>query len=144
LTAAHVLAGRDGVRVKLASGEWRSARVARIDQAGDVAALMIDGEPGQPVRAAPALPRQGQAIAAIGSPNGLDFSMSAGIVSRHGQVGGLMGEAPMLQIAAPIIGGNSGGPVFNGRGEAVGLVSHGTGPFNQAVPIGRALAVAGL
>jgi S1-C subfamily serine protease len=145
LTAAHVLAGRDGVRVKLASGEWRSARGARIDQVRDVAALMIDGEPGQPVRVAPALPRQGQAIAAIGSPNGLDFSMSAGIAGRHGQVGGLMGEAPMLQIAAPIIGGNSsGGPVFNGRGEAVGLVSNGTGPFNQAVPIGRALAVAGL
>ena len=120
--------------------------VLRTFQANDPArqGLKIGGQAGQPVRAAPALPRQGQAIAAIGSPNGLDFSMSAGIVSRHGQVGGLMGEAPMLQIAAPIIGGNSGGPVFNGRGEAVGLVSHGTGPFNQAVPIGRALAVAGL
>ena len=144
LTAAHVLAGRDGVRVKLASGEWRSARVARIDQVRDVAALMIDGEPGQPVRVAPALPRQGQAIAAIGSPKGLDFSMSAGIVSRYGQVGGLIGAAGMLQIDAPIAGGNSGGVVVNGRGEAVGLVSHSAGPFTQAVPIGRALAVAGL
>ena len=47
LTAAHVLAGIEGVRVKLASGEWRSARVARIDQVRDVAALLIDGEPGQ-------------------------------------------------------------------------------------------------
>ena len=116
LTAAHVLAGIEGVRVKL----------------------------GQPVRVAPALPRQGQAIAAIGSPKGLDFSMSAGIVSRHGQVGGLIGAADMLQIDAPIAGGNSGGVVVNGRGEAVGLVSHSAGPFTQAVPIGRALAVAGL
>ena len=106
------------------------------------AALLIDGEPGQPVRVAPALPRQGQAIAAIGSPKGLDFSMSAGIVSRHGQVGGLIGAAGMLQIDAPIAGGNSGGVVVNGRGEAVGLVSHSAGPFTQAVPIGRALAVA--
>ena len=144
LTAAHVLAGIEGVRVKLASGEWRSARVARIDHVRDVAALLIDGEPGQPVRVAPALPRQGQAIAAIGSPKGLDFSMSAGIVSRHGQVGGLIGAAGMLQIDAPIAGGNSGGVVVNGRGEAVGLVSHSAGPFTQAVPIGRALAVAGL
>ena len=127
LTAAHVL-----------------ARVARIDHVRDVAALLIDGEPGQPVRVAPALPRQGQAIAAIGSPKGLDFSMSAGIVSRHGQVGGLIGAAGMLQIDAPIAGGNSGGVVVNGRGEAVGLVSHSAGPFTQAVPIGRALAVAGL
>ena len=142
LTAAHVLAGIEGVRVKLASGEWRSARVARIDHVRDVAALLIDGEPGQPVRVAPALPRQGQAVAAIGSPKGLDFSMSAGIVSRHGQVGGLIGAAGMLQIDAPIAGGNSGGVVVNGRGEAVGLVSHSAGPFTQAVPIGRALAVA--
>jgi len=80
----------------------------------------------------------------IGSPKGLDFSMSAGIVSRHGQVGGLIGAAGMLQIDAPIAGGNSGGVVVNGRGEAVGLVSHSAGPFTQAVPIGRALAVAGL
>jgi serine protease Do len=143
LTAAHVLDGMEGVRVKLASGEWRSARVEHIDPAGDVAALLIDGEPGQPVRVAPALPRQGQGIAAIGSPNGLDFSMSAGLVSRYGQQGGLIGPADMLQIDAPITGGNSGGVVVNGRGEAVGLVSYSAGPFTQAVPIGRALALAG-
>lgn len=64
--------------MKLASGEWRSPRVVRIDQVRDVAALLIDGEPSRPVRVAPALPRQVQAVAAIGSPNGLDFSMSAG------------------------------------------------------------------
>lgn len=142
LTAAHVLDGMEGVRVKLASGEWRSARVERIDPAGDVAALLIDGEPGQSVRVAPALPRQGQAIAAIGSPKGLDFSMSAGIVSRYGQQGGFIGPAGMLQIDAPITGGNSGGVVVNGRGEAVGLVSYSAGPFTHAVPIGTALAVA--
>jgi len=142
LTAAHVLADMEGVRVKLASGEWRSARIEHIDPTGDVAALLIDGQSGQPVRVAPALPRQGQAIAAIGSPKGLDFSMSVGIVSRHGQSGGFIGTAGMLQIDAPIAGGNSGGVVVNSRGEAVGLVSYSAGPFTQAVPIGRALAVA--
>lgn len=144
LTAAHVLAGIEGVRVKLASGEWRSARVARIDQVRDVAALLIDGEPGQPVRVAPALPRQGQAVAAVGAPNGWAFSLSAGIVSRYGEASGMFQALPMMQIDAPITGGNSGGPVFNARGEAVGMVSFGKGAFNQAVPIGRALAVAGL
>ena len=48
----------------------------------------------------------------------------------------------MLQIAAPIIGGNSGGPVFNARGEAVGMVSFGKQAFNQAVPIGRVMELA--
>ncbi len=55
----------------------RSARVARIDQVRDVAALLIDGEPGQPVRVAPALPRQGQAVAAIRSPMVSALSRSA-------------------------------------------------------------------
>ena len=49
LTAAHVLAGIEGVRVKLASGEWRSARVARNDQVRDVAALLIDGRTGKEI-----------------------------------------------------------------------------------------------
>lgn len=50
---------------------------------------------------------------------------------------------PMMQIDAPVSGGNSGGPVFNTRGEAVGMVSFGKGAFNQAVPIGQVLEVAG-
>ena len=50
----------------------------------------------------------------------------------------------MMQIAGPIIGGNSGGLVFNARGEAVGMVSHGKETFNQAVPIGRVLDVAAI
>ncbi|MFC7436572.1 hypothetical protein ACFQNJ_18870 [Hydrogenophaga bisanensis] len=66
----------------------------------------------------------------------------------------------MLQVAVPLLGivvsGDTGPPwagsassaltvlQVNGRGEAVGLVSHSAGPFTQAVPIGRALAVAGL
>jgi serine protease Do len=49
----------------------------------------------------------------------------------------------MMQIDAPVTGGNSGGPVFNTRGEAVGMVSFGKGAFNQAVPIGQVLEVAG-
>lgn len=142
LTAAHVVAGIEGVRVKLASGQWRSARLLRVDQVRDVAALRFEGSPGQPMRVAPALPRQGRPVAAIGSPEGLDFSISAGVVSRYGQQGGLIGEADMMQIDAAIVGGNSGGPVVNGRGEAVAIVSYSAGPFTQAVPMPRALAVA--
>ena len=108
----------------------------------DVALLRIEGEPGQPVRPAPALPRQGEAIAAVGAPNGWDFSLSAGIVSRYGEASGMFQAQPMMQIAAPVTGGNSGGPVFNVRGDAVGMVSFGKGGFNQAVPIGRVLEVA--
>lgn len=88
------------------------------------------------------MPRQGQAIAAVGAPNGWGFSLSAGIVSRYGEASGMCQTQPMMQIDAPVTGGNSGGPVFNARGEAVGMVSFGKGAFNQAVPIGRVLDVA--
>lgn len=77
-TAGHVLSGTEAVRVKLASGEWRQARVAGVDPSLDVALLRIEGELGRPVTPAPAMPRQGQAIAAVGAPNGLGFSPSAG------------------------------------------------------------------
>lgn len=142
VTAGHVLSGTEAVRVKLASGEWRPARVAGVDPSLDVALLRIEGEPGRPVTPAPAMPRQGQAIAAVGAPNGWGFSLSAGIVSRYGEASGIFQTQPMMQIDAPVTGGNSGGPVFNARGEAVGMVSFGKGAFNQAVPIGRVLEVA--
>lgn len=142
-TAGHVLSGTEAVRVKLASGEWRPARVAGVDPSLDVALLRIEGEPGRPVTPAPAMPRQGQAIAAVGAPNGWGFSLSAGIVSRYGEASGMFQTQPMMQIDASVTGGNSGGPVFNARGEAVGMVSFGKGAFNQAVPIGRVLEVAG-
>lgn len=142
LTAAHVVASIEGVRVKLASGEWRSARVLRVDQVGDVAALRIEDEPGQPLNVAPALPQQGRPVAAVGSPEGLDFSISTGVVSRYGRQGGLIGEANMMQIDAAIAGGNSGGPVVNERGEAVAIVSYSAGAFTQAVPMPRALVIA--
>ncbi len=141
-TAGHVISGSEGVRVKLSAGEWRAARVVGVDLAQDVALLRIEGEPGQPVVIAPAMPPQGQAVAAIGSPNGWGFSVSAGLVSRYGSAAGMFATRPMLQIAAPVIGGNSGGPVFNTRGEAVGMVSFGKAEFQQTVPIGRVLAVA--
>ncbi|RAK24603.1 trypsin-like peptidase [Falsochrobactrum ovis] len=138
-TVGHVLSGTEAVRVKLASGEWRPARVAGVDPSLDVALLRIEGEPGRPVTPAPAMPRQGQAIAAVGAPNGWGFSLLAGIVSRYGEASGMFQTQPMMQIDAPATGGNSGGPVFNTRGEAVGMVSFGKGAFNQAVPIRRVL-----
>lgn len=116
-TAGHVLSGTEAVRVKLASGEWRPARVVGVDPSQDVALLRIEGEPGQPVTVAPAMPHQGHAVATIGAPQGWGFSLSAGLVSRYGTAAGMFQDWPMLQIAAPIIGGNSGGLVFNARGK---------------------------
>jgi len=143
VTAAHVVRGIEGVQVKLASGEWRTASVVGVDYARDVALLRIDGDPVPPVKIAPAMPRQGQAIAAVGAPGGRAFTLSSGIVSHYGSSAGMFQPQPMLGIAGPITGGNSGGPVFNSRGEVVGLISFGADGFHEAVPIGRVLEVAG-
>lgn len=70
--------------------------------------------------------------------------MSTGIVSRYGVALGLFAPAVTLDTDAAITSGNSGGPVFNARGEAVGIVSSSTSGFTHIVPISRALAVAGL
>jgi serine protease Do len=141
-TAGHVISGAEAVRVKLAGGEWRAARVVGVDLAQDVALLQIEGEPARSVAIAPAMPPQGQGVAAIGAPNGWGYSLSAGLVSRYGSAAGMFATRPMLQIAVPVAGGNSGGVVINARGEAVGMVSFGLPAFNQAVPIGRVLDVA--
>lgn len=141
LTAAHVIEGIEKVRVKLAGGEWRAATVAGSDVAQDVGLLRIEGEPGQAITIAPAMPRQGQPVLAIGSPGGYGFSVGAGLVSRYGR-DTYFATDEFMQIAGPIIGGNSGGVVVNAWGEAVGLVSYGLTNITQAIPIRRALAVA--
>lgn len=142
LTAGHVVAEAESVRVKMAGGGWRAARVIGYDEAQDVAVLLISGEPGPALPIASAMPRLGQSIATIGSPSGWGFSLSAGIVSRYGRDSGLIKPATFLQVDASIIGGNSGGVVFNAKGEAVGMVSYGNRRFTQTVPIERVMAVA--
>jgi len=141
LTAAHVLEGSRAYRVKIASGEWRSAQMVGFNEAEDIGLLLMDGEPGQPIRPATSLPRQGQPIMAIGTPAGHEFSASAGIVSRLAD-DGFIKTNKFLQIDAPITGGNSGGAVVNAKGEAVGVMSYAFDMFAEAVPINRAMRVA--
>src|SRR6185503_14624048 len=61
----------------------------------------------------------GQAIAALGHPQGLEHSVVAGVLSGKRDVEGI----PMLQIAMPIEQGNTGGPVLDMQGRVVGIVS---------------------
>jgi hypothetical protein len=65
----------------------------------------------------------GDSVFVIGHPEGLNFSLSTGIVSR-------VAENRTLQISAPISPGNSGGPVYDTRGTLLGIVSY---TFNKAI-----------
>ena len=123
LTNAHAVADAERVIVRLADGRQFSAKVVGIDRTTDVALLKIEanGLPAAAIGSSASLVA-GEWVVAIGSPFGLDNSASAGIVSAAQRF--LPGSAvPLIQTDVAINPGSSGGPLFNLRGEVVGINS---------------------
>lgn len=143
LTVAHCVDGQQALRIRTAAGEWRPARVIGADVSQDVALLEFDGDPLPPIPIANTLPRRGQDVMAIGSPAGYGFAVGVGIVAWYGHDASMLSPNDFMLVTASVIGGNSGGVVVNTRGEAVSLVSYGSGIYTQTVPIDRAVSVAG-
>lgn len=127
LTNAHVVAEADEVTVRLTDRREFPAKVIGFDPRTDVAVIRIDAKNLPTVRIGdPAVLRPGEWVLAIGSPFGLDNSATAGIVSATSRaVGGENGEnyVPFIQTDVAVNPGNSGGPLFNMRGEVVGVNS---------------------
>jgi S1-C subfamily serine protease len=125
-TARHVATGsvsaaRTGRRVLLttASSGWAGADVVAYHRSADLALLWLQRKEGsaefvQPL-AKTAEVETGTAIFVIGHPEGLNFTLSNGIISR------LVGDT--IQISAPVSPGNSGGPVYDAEGNLVGIVT---------------------
>jgi len=126
ITARHVVDGpawtiATGTRALIAmtSGVWGAADVIARHRTQDLLLLWVPRESGsgkfvQPLaRASP--PIDGENVFVIGHPEGLRFTLSTGIVSRM--------DGSTVQISAPISPGNSGGPVFDDRGDLVGIVT---------------------
>ena len=153
LTNNHVVADADQVTVTLLDKRTFTAKVVGRDPSTDIAVIKIDGEN------LPALKlgndeqaRVGQWVLAIGNPLGLEFTVTAGIISAKGR--GLEGLnrnryriEDFIQTDAAINPGNSGGPLVNIRGEVVGVnsaIASATG-FNAgygfAIPVGLAKQV---
>jgi serine protease Do len=161
LTSDHVVQQADRVMVTLHDRRRFDARVVARDPSTDVAVVKIDGH-GFPA------PRFGDSdhlalgdwVLALGSPLGLQFSVTAGVVSAIGRTIGILGAggadgpvrtAPLehfIQTDAAINPGNSGGPLVNLAGEVVGIntaIASPTGYFSGygfAVPIALARRVA--
>ena len=135
--------------VELADGRRLPAGVVGFDLRDDVALLKIDA-PGLPfVRVAPDDPLcAGDWVAALGSPFGFDYTVSAGVISTYPRF--LPGDngVPLIQTDVAVNPGSSGGPLFNAEGSVVGMNSmlySDTGIYmglSFAVPIGRVLRVA--
>jgi serine protease Do len=126
LTNYHVVADASDVKVKLGDSREYTAKVVGSDQQYDVALLKIDGKNLPTVRVGDSNTlKPGQWVVAIGSPFGLDHSVTAGVVSAVGRSTGGQDQryVPFIQTDVAINQGNSGGPLLNTRGEVVGINS---------------------
>ena len=124
LTNAHVVQDADEVTVKLADRREYRAKVLGSDPKTDVAVLKIDAKnlPVVPIGNSRNL-QVGEWVLAIGSPFGLESTVTAGVVSATGRSLPSDTNVPFIQTDVAINPGNSGGPLFNTRGEVVGINS---------------------
>ncbi|MCB5186982.1 DegQ family serine endoprotease [Methylobacillus caricis] len=124
LTNAHVVREADEVIVKLNDKREFKAKIIGADRRTDVALLKIEAT-GLP-KVAIGNPEQlkvGEWVVAIGSPFGLESTLTAGVVSAKGRALPQENFVPFIQTDVAINPGNSGGPLFNLKGEVVGINS---------------------
>ncbi|MBL8327746.1 MAG: DegQ family serine endoprotease [Rubrivivax sp.] len=147
MTNAHVVDGADEVLVTLTDKREFKARIVGADKRTDVAVVKIEaaGLPFVRIGDVSRL-KVGEWVLAIGSPFGLDNSVTAGIVSAKQRDTG--DYLPFIQTDVAINPGNSGGPLLNLRGEVVGINSQiysrsgGFMGISFAIPIDEATRVA--
>ena len=123
VTNNHVVEGADKIMVILKDETQYDAKVVGRDPVTDIALVKID-----PKKSLPTVElgsstdlRVGEWVAAIGSPFGLEYTVTAGIVSAKGRVIGSGPYDDFIQTDASINPGNSGGPLINMQGEVVGI-----------------------
>jgi serine protease Do len=146
LTNHHVVDGADEIYVTLTDKRELKGRLIGSDRRTDVALVKIEGTnlPTLKIGDVSKL-RVGEWVVAIGSPFGLDNTVTAGIVSAKGRDTG--DYLPFIQTDVAVNPGNSGGPLLNLRGEVVGINSQiysRTGGFmgiSFAIPIDEAIRV---
>ena len=145
LTNNHVVADAGEITVRLLDGTERPATVIGADPASDLAVLRA-AIPADRLAVASLgdsdLVEPGETVAAIGSPFGLEHTITAGIVSAVGREFGTAGGRPMrglIQTDTPINPGNSGGPLVNLRGEVIGITTAIESPVPGSVGVGFAI-----
>ena len=127
LTNNHVIARADELQVELSDGRELTAEVVGRDEKSDVAVLKINADNLIAARLGDSSRMEvGDWVIAVGSPFGLDQTVTAGIISaQHRQTGIISdrngGYEDFLQTDAAINPGNSGGPLVNLRGEVIGI-----------------------
>ncbi len=149
-TAAHVVSGSERVQVRFTDGGETTGTVVARDAEQDVAVVAVDETGLVTARLSTDEVRIGQTAIAVGSPFGLEQSVTVGVVSGLDRSLDLPGQTitGLIQTDAAINVGNSGGPLADGSGRVVGInvaiasASGGSDGVGFAVPIDVALAVA--
>jgi serine protease Do len=149
LTNAHVVEAADEITVKLNDKREFKAKIIGSDRRTDIALLKIEATGLPAVKFGdPNKLKVGEWVIAIGSPFGFENSVTAGIVSAKGRSLPQENFVPFIQTDAAVNPGNSGGPLFNMRGEVIGINSQiysRTGGFmglSFAIPIDVASDIA--
>jgi serine protease Do len=146
LTNYHVVEGADEITVTLPDKREFKGHLVGSDQRSDVALVKVDGSalPSSKI-GDPARLKVGEWVIAIGSPFGLQNTVTAGIVSAKGRETGEL--LPFIQTDAAVNPGNSGGPLINMRGEVVGInsqiftTSGAYAGISFAIPIDEAIRI---
>lgn len=149
LTNAHVVNGADEVTVKLTDRREYRAKVIGMDERSDIALIKINASNLSRVTLGnPEQLKVGEWVIAIGSPFGFENSVTAGIVSAKGRSLPSENYVPFIQTDVAVNPGNSGGPLFNMRGEVIGVNSQilsrsgGYMGLSFSIPIDVAMQVA--
>jgi serine protease Do len=126
LTNAHVVAHARRIRVTLADGRTFDAGLVGSDAEVDVAVLRIGAERLPVVELGRAPLKVGQLVIAVGNPYGLNWTVTAGVVSALGrtlEAPGVRKMTNLIQTDTPINPGNSGGPLVDSMGRVVGITT---------------------
>ena len=129
LTASHVVANADQIMVSFYDGEAVEATTTRISRMADVALITLKKPPTNPQIARIGDSdevRIGDEVFVVGAPMGLPYSLSRGVISGRHAENKLSNDGKSLeffQTDAAINTGNSGGPMYNYKGELIGIVS---------------------
>ncbi len=146
LTNTHVVAGASDIHVTFTDGQEYEAEVIGTDARTDVALIKIDAKNLKPLPIGTSNTlKKGQWVLAIGSPFGLESTVTSGIVSAINRDTG--DYLPFIQTDVAVNPGNSGGPLLNLGGEVVGINSQivsrsgGFMGISLAIPIDEAMRV---
>ena len=143
ITSNHLVGQAEEVRVELQDGRTVDAKVVGTDPDSDVAVIRVEADNLTPVPLGDSDKLQvGEWVLAIGNPMGLSHTVTAGIVSATGRSGlNIATYENFIQTDAAINMGNSGGPLVNLNGQAIGINTAILGPGGGNIGIGFAIPI---